>query len=51
MDEKPKLAEEIKKMDYEPLLPVEITLVKWSIGLGVVLLVLLTLINKTFFGQ
>ena len=36
MAEQPKLAEELKKMEWEPLLPVE-KLIGWSIGLGVVL--------------
>jgi hypothetical protein len=30
-----KATEELKQLDYEPLLPVELTLVKWSIGIGV----------------
>ena len=33
--QQPKLAEEMKKMEYEPLLPVEMSLIKWSIGIGV----------------
>jgi hypothetical protein len=50
MDEQPKLAEEIKKMEKEPLLPVEKKLIAWSLGLGVVLLGLLIWINYTFFA-
>ena len=38
MTEQQKLAEELKKMDYEPLLPVEKKLIRWSICLGVALL-------------
>jgi len=34
----PKLAEELQKMPYEPLLPIEKKLVLWSILLGVILL-------------
>lgn len=50
--ETPKLADEIKKMEYEPLLPVEKKLIAWSITLGVVLLVILVWVSKTFFpGQ
>ncbi|MDH5509429.1 MAG: hypothetical protein OEZ32_03640 [Nitrospinota bacterium] len=49
MEEKPKLKDEIKKMEYEPMLPVEVALVKWSIGLGVVLLALLMLIHRIYF--
>ena len=47
--EKPRLAEEMEKMEYEPLLPVEKKLILWSIGLGVVLLVVLTWVSYTFF--
>ena len=49
MADKPKLAEEIKKMADEQLLPVEIKLVAWSVGLGIVLLGLLVWISYTFF--
>jgi hypothetical protein len=49
MTEKPKLAEELKKMGYEPLLPVEKKLIGWSIGLGTVLLVLLYWVSVMFF--
>lgn len=45
----PKLAEELKKMEYEPLLPVEKKLIGWSIGLGIVLLGILVWISYTFF--
>ncbi len=45
----PKLAEELKKMEYEPLLPVEKKLIGWSIGLGVGLLFILYWISATFF--
>ena len=49
MAEKPKLSEELKKMEYEPLLPVEKKLIGWSIGLGTVLLVLLYWVSVMFF--
>jgi hypothetical protein len=49
MAEKPKLSEELKKMEYEPLLPVEKKLVGWSIGLGVGLLFILYWVSITFF--
>ena len=32
MEQQPKLAEEMKKMEWEPLAPVELSLVRWSIG-------------------
>jgi hypothetical protein len=50
LDEQPKLAEEMKKMESEPLLPVEKKLIAWSLGLGVVLLGLLIWISHTFFS-
>ena len=40
----------LKKMAYEPMLPVENKLVAWSIGLGVVLLGLLVWISYTYFS-
>jgi hypothetical protein len=49
MAEKPKLSEELKKMEYEPLLPVEKKLVGWSIGLGVGLLFIHYWVSITFF--
>lgn len=52
MQKEPRLAEELKKMEYEPLLPVEKKLIGWSIGLGIVLLGLLVWISYIFFpGQ
>ena len=45
----PRLAEEMEKMEYEPLLPVEKKLIVWSIALGVVLLGVLTWVSYTFF--
>jgi hypothetical protein len=47
--ERPRLAEEMEKMEYEPLLPVEKKLIFWSITLGVVLLGALTWVSYTFF--
>jgi hypothetical protein len=47
--EEPKFAEELKKMEYEPLLPVEKRLIAWSLGLGLVLIVLLVWISHAFF--
>ena len=40
--------EEFRKAPVEPLLPVEKKLIGWSFGLGVVLLLILTLINHVF---
>jgi hypothetical protein len=49
MNDDPKLAEELRKMASEPLLPVERRLIGWSLGLGVALLGLLVWISKRFF--
>jgi len=50
--ETPKLADEIRKMEYEPLLPVEKKLIIWSVTLGVVLLGILVWVSNAFFpGQ
>jgi hypothetical protein len=43
------LADELKKMEWEPLLPVEKKLITWSIGIGVISLALLVWISYTFF--
>jgi len=52
MPEEPKIADELKKMEYEPLLPVEKKLLGWSIGLGIILLIVLIWVSYTFFpGQ
>ena len=49
MEDEPKLADEIKKMEYEPLQPIEKKLLVWSLSLGVVLLALLIWVSNTFF--
>jgi hypothetical protein len=49
MDQPVKIADELKKMEYEPLLPVEKRLIAWSIGLGIVLLALLMWASHAFF--
>jgi len=46
--EQPKVGEEIRKMPVEPLLPVEKKLIGWSLGLGVVLLVILIVLTRAF---
>ena len=46
--EQPKVGDEMRKMAYEPLLPVEKKLIAWSFGLGVVLLVVLVLVSRAF---
>ena len=44
----PKLAEEMQKMAYEPLLPIEKKLIAWSLGLGIVLLIVLLVVARVF---
>ena len=46
--EQPKIREEIQKMAYEPLLPIEKKLIGWSLGLGIVLMVILVAVTKAF---
>lgn len=48
MDE-PKISEELKKMEWEPILPVEKKLVAWSLFLGVGLIGLLVWVSHTYF--
>lgn len=43
-----KIAKEMQKMAYEPLLPIEKKLIVWSLSLGIVLLVVLVLISRAF---
>jgi hypothetical protein len=46
--EQPKVGEEIRKMAVEPLLPIEKKLIGWSLGLGIVLLVILIFLTRAF---
>ena len=46
--EQPKIAEEMQKMVYEPLLPIEKKLIGWSLGLGIVLLIVLVIAARVF---
>jgi hypothetical protein len=46
--EQPKVGEEIRKMPAEPLLPVEKKLIGWSLGLGIVLLLVLIVLTRAF---
>jgi hypothetical protein len=48
--QQPKVADEMAQIPYEPFEPVERKLVAWSLGLGVVLLVLLVWLSYTFFA-
>ncbi len=44
-----KLSEELKKMEYEPLLPIENKLIAGSLILGLILIVILVWVSSTFF--
>ena len=46
--EQPKIAEEMRKMAYEPLLPIEKKLIGWSLGLGIALLIVLLVVTRVF---
>ena len=45
MEQRPNLAEELKAMPYEPLLPVEKQLIGWSLGLGLATLLVLVFLK------
>jgi hypothetical protein len=49
MAERPRMRDELKHMEHEPLLDVEKKLIAWSLIAGVVLLVILVWISYTFF--
>jgi hypothetical protein len=42
------IGEELRKAEVEPLLPVEKKLIGWSLGIGVVLLVVLAIVNHLY---
>ncbi len=45
----PSLADELRKAEYEPLLPVEKRLIAYSLGIGILLLGVLVWASKTMF--
>lgn len=49
MNESPKLADEIQKMQVEELLPVEKKLIAWSLIIGIAFLGVLVWLSRTFF--
>ena len=49
MPQEPKFADEVKRMERQPLLPVEKQLIAWSLGLGIFLLALLVWVSGKFF--
>ena len=44
----PNVAEELRKAEVEPLLPIEKKLIAWSLGIGIVLLVILAVITRLY---
>jgi putative exporter of polyketide antibiotics len=42
------VGEELRKAAVEPLLPIEKKLIGWSLGVGLVLLVVLSIVNHLF---
>lgn len=49
--EQPKLAEELRRMEHEPLLPIEKKLIGWSITIGLCLIVVLVGLSRLFFQK
>jgi len=43
------IADEMDKMEYEPLQPIELKLIRWSLGIGVVSLIVLYVVSQAFF--
>jgi hypothetical protein len=44
----PSIRDELRKAQVEPLLPVEKKLIGWSLGIGIVLLIVLAFANHYF---
>jgi hypothetical protein len=42
----PNIRQELAKAPVEPLLPIEKKLIGWSLGLGIVLLIILTVLGR-----
>jgi hypothetical protein len=47
--EQPKLVDELQKMEYEELLPIEKKLIVWSVVIGVALLGILVWLSHAYF--
>ena len=47
--EEPKLVDELQKMEYEELLPIEKKLIVWSITIGILALGVLVWLSHTYF--
>jgi hypothetical protein len=46
--EEAKLIDELQKMEFEPLLPVEKKLIGWSIAIGIIALAILIWVSSAF---
>jgi hypothetical protein len=44
----PNVADELRKAEVEPLLPIEKKLIAWSLGIGIALLVILAVITRLY---
>jgi hypothetical protein len=49
--EQPRIADELRKMEKEPLLPIEKKLIVWSISLGIFLLGILIWASHALFER
>jgi hypothetical protein len=49
MEQQPKVGQEMRKMPYEPLLPIEKKLIGWSLALGIVLMAVLVIVSRIYF--
>jgi hypothetical protein len=47
--EEARLVEELRRMEYQPLMPVEKKLIGWSLAIGVALIGILIWVSYTFF--
>ncbi len=45
---KPNIGNELRNAAVEPLLPIEKKLIGWSLGIGIVLLVVLVVVNHLY---
>ena len=45
----PNIADDIRKAEVEPLLPIEKKLIGWSLGIGVVAMAVLIFVSYTYF--
>jgi len=44
----PNIADEMRKAEVEPLLPIEKKLIAWSLGTGIVLLIALAVVTRLY---